>query len=217
MLVGGGSCNDSALGQACQEADALVAADGGAERLMRLGFTPDAVIGDMDSLSLKLKLSLPSHVIHEVSEQDSTDFEKCLSRVSAPEVLCFAFLGARVDHSLAALTVLARRSAQRCILVGGDDVIALAPPRMALTLPQGMRLSLWPLGAVAGESSGLRWPIAGLGFDPAETIGTSNEVTGPVSLSFDVPRMLLILPVAALCEVRRALAAAPGWGDPEQG
>ena len=82
ILVGGGDFLDADLRAACQSASARVAADGGAGRLMRLGFRPDAVIGDMDSLSPELRRRLDPDTIHEVDEQDSTDFEKCLRRIS---------------------------------------------------------------------------------------------------------------------------------------
>ena len=217
ILVGGGDFLDEDLHSACQSASALVAADGGAERLTRLGYRPDAVIGDMDSLSPELKPLLAPETVQEVTEQDSTDFEKCLRRISAPEILGFGFLGARVDHTVAALTVLATRFRQSCILVGREDVVALAPPRLALDLPSGMRLSLWPLGPVAGRSAGLRWPIEGLDFAPAGTIGTSNEVTGPVALEFEAPLMVLILPKEALPELRRAMARSPRWEGGAEG
>ena len=56
-----------------------------------------------------------------------------------------------------------------------------------------------------GRSSGLRWPIDGIGFSPSGRIGTSNEVTGPVTLAFDGPGMLVITPREALERVSRAL------------
>ena len=72
---------------------------------------------------------------------------------------------------------------------------------LELTLPVGSRFSLYPLGPVTGRSRGLRWPIDGLLLEPWGMIGTSNEVSGPVRLEVDQPRLLVILP-------RRAAAAA---------
>ena len=45
-----------------------------------------------------IQTQLAPGVLRPITEQDSTDFEKCLRRISAPEILGFGFLGARVDH-----------------------------------------------------------------------------------------------------------------------
>ena len=71
-----------------------------------------------------------------------------------------------------------------------------ARPRIGL--PRGTRLSLFPLGPVQGDSEGLRWPLAGLDFAPDGMIGTSNEVSGPVRLRMQAPKMLVILPIKSL-------------------
>ena len=61
------------------------------------------------------------------------------------------------------------------------------------------------MGPVKGTSTGLRWPIDGLDFAPDGMIGTSNEVTGPLHLTCDAPRMLVILPVRYLPEALHGL------------
>jgi thiamine pyrophosphokinase len=80
------------------------------------------------------------------------------------------------------------------------------PPRLAIDLPPGTRVSLFPMAPVTGRSEGLRWPIAGIPFAPAGRIGTSNEATGPVRLAMDGPGMIAVLPARAL----DALLAAEG-------
>ena len=58
-------------------------------------------------------------------------------------------------------------------------------------------------------SEGLRWPVAGLAFDPMGRIGTSNAATGgPVRVGFDAPRMLVILPAGLLGPVADRLRGA---------
>ena len=127
-----------------------------------------------------------------------------IDAISAPFILAAGFTGARLDHGLAAFHALVRHPGQRCILLGGQDICFLAPKILVLDVPKATRLSLFPLGPVAGRSTGLRWPINGLAFAPDRLIGTSNETIGPVRLSFDAPVMLVILPIDCL---RAALAA----------
>jgi thiamine pyrophosphokinase len=182
----------------------VVAADGGAIACLEAGIVPDAVIGDLDSLGGRAAL-IPEGRLHRVTEQDTTDFDKCLRHVAAPLVLAVGVTGPRLDHTLAVCTTLVARAAMRAIVVGETDLIFHAPPRLALDLPAGSRLSLFPMAPVTGRSEGLRWPIDGICFAPAGRIGTSNEVTGPVRLSFDGHGMLVITPRAALAQVSLAL------------
>lgn len=70
------------------------------------------------------------------------------------------------------------------------------PPALCLSLPQGSRFSLFPLGEVRARSRGLRWPLDGIGFAPGLRIGTSNAVSGPVEIEVSAPAMLAILPQA---------------------
>ncbi|MCL4189348.1 MAG: thiamine diphosphokinase [Rhodobacteraceae bacterium] len=212
-VVGGGQVAARRLAAALALAPVLVAADGGADRAVALGRLPDAVIGDLDSLGPRARAALPASRIHRIAEQETTDFEKCLRSIAAPFVLGVGLAGPRLDHLLAALNVLARHPGRRCVLMGAGDIAFLCPPQLALDLPAGMRLSLFPLGPVTGESAGLVWPLGGIGFAADGRVGTSNRVAGgEVRLSFSAPRMVVILPAAAL---RAALAAlAPGAVPP---
>ncbi len=207
VLIGGAPVSQTDLHWALERGDLAVAADGGAGALLDAGRMPDAVIGDMDSISEATRLRLPAARCHHVTEQDSTDFEKCLERIRAPVILGLGFLGGRTDHSLAALSCLVRRGA-RCLLIGPETVAFAAPEAIALDLPRGMWLSLFPFAAVTGRSEGLRWPIDGIGFAPSGAIGTSNEVTGPVRLGFDGPGMAVLLPSSAREAVLDALSSS---------
>lgn len=195
-LAGGGGFSLKLLETARKWAPRVVAADGGADRLLRLGVEPEAVIGDMDSITIKAQVRLRGRLF-PIREQVTTDFDKALRSVDAPFVLGVGFSGARLDHGLAVLNTLVRHKDRRCLLLSGQDVVFLAPREMALTLPKGSRLSLFPMGEVRGTSEGLRWPLNGLQFAPGGMIGTSNQVVGPVRLRFDADLMLVILPRSA--------------------
>jgi thiamine pyrophosphokinase len=211
-LLGGGALGRDDLADALALAPRLVAADGGAATALEAGHLPEAVYGDMDSLPPAARAAIPAARIHEIAEQDSTDFDKALRHIRAPVVLAAGFTGDRVDHELAVYHVLAARAATRCVVLGARDVILHAPPALALDLPPGTRLSLFPLGAVTGRGSGLRWPIEGLHFDPLGRIGTSNvAASGRVELAFDGPGMLLILPRRHLGAACTAVAQASVW------
>lgn len=211
-LVGGGPLAPDDLSQALALAPRLVAADGGAVAALDAGIVPEAVYGDMDSLGAAARARVPADRIHAIREQDSTDFDKALRHIRAPVVLAVGFTGARVDHELSVYHGLVARAETRCIVVGASDVVMHAPPRIALDLPQGTRLSLFPMSGVTGLSEGLEWPLAGHAFHPAIRIGTSNRTTGgTVTITMDAPGMLLILPRAHLPAVLTAYGAASLW------
>ncbi|SNS21619.1 thiamine diphosphokinase [Antarctobacter heliothermus] len=209
LLVGGGEVDQQVLAAALPAAGQVVAADGGAAQVLALGRMPDAVYGDMDSLAPEVQAQLDDGVLRAIPEQNSTDFDKCLRHIEAPLVFGYGFLGHRLDHQLAAMTVLVKHPDRRCLLIGAEDVVMVCPPHLSLDLPGGTRFSLYPMAPVTGRSNGLHWPIDGLAFTPAGTIGTSNTVDGPVRLHMDGPAMLLILPVACLSALLAGLADAP--------
>lgn len=217
-LLGGGVIGPTDLSTALGLAPRLVAADGGAAAALRAGHMPEAVYGDMDSLSPEARARIPTELVHAIPEQESTDFDKALRHIRAPVVLAAGFSGDRVDHELAVYHVLAARAETRCIVLGAQDVVLHAPPRLGLDLSAGTRLSLFPLNGVTGRSDGLAWPIDGLEFHPARRIGTSNMATGgAVTLAFDRPGMLLILPRSALGAVFDALRDVSVWSRTPDG
>jgi thiamine pyrophosphokinase len=212
-LVGGGPVTRGLLESARRRAPELVAADSGADRLLTLGLMPQAVIGDLDSLSNAGRAAVGEARLHHIPEQETTDFDKALRSIAAPFVLALGFAGARMDHGLAVLNALVRHRGTTCLVLGPQDVVFAAPPHLRLTLRPGDRLSLFPMAEVTGTSDGLRWPIAGLRFRPDGMIGTSNIVAEPeVSLSFDQPGMLVMLPRTRLDAALAALV--PGAPAP---
>lgn len=207
-LVGGGVASLADLAEALALAPTCVAADGGARLAVDAGVDIAAVIGDFDSIGAHLS-QIPIERRIEISEQDSTDFDKALRHISAPLVVAVGFTGGRLDHQLAALHVLVAYPDRPCVLIGETEVTFLCPPQVTLPLLEGDVVSLFPMAAVAGTSKGLSWEIEGLHFDPMVKIGTSNAALGPVALSMNAPAMLMVLPRARLQAITQLLACAP--------
>ena len=215
-VVGGGPVTRRDLTFAMARAPVVVAADGGADRVLAAGGMPAAVIGDLDSISYTARGAIAPERLFRIAEQATTDFDKVLRSVEAPFVLALGVTGARVDHSLAVLNALVRHRGSPCLVISGIDVIFHVPQAVEMSLKVGDRCSLFPMGAVTGTSRGLYWPIDGLQFAPDGVIGTSNRVSEPqVSLRFDQPGMLVIVPRARLDRVISALV--PKWRGPHRG
>lgn len=168
---------------------------------------PEAVIGDMDSLSDAGRTALDGR-IYAIPEQNSTDFDKALRSVSAPMVIGVGFLGDRLDHALAALHVLLKYRDTPVILLGEDDLLFIAPGHIQLELPVGMRFSLMPLPHARVDTRGLRWEVKDAAMSLTDFIGTSNEVAAQTVEIYAMGGLAVILPPEALDEVVRALTAA---------
>lgn len=201
-LIGGGEADPADIEAAIARAGATIAADGGANRFIP-GAAPrlDAVIGDMDSVQdLDAWRAQPDCRVVALPEQDTTDLEKCLYSVAAPLFLGVGFFGARLDHTLAALNLLAKRPDQRILLIGREDVCFLTPLCWRASLWPGARVSIFPLPTARGVASeGLRWPIDGLEFAIGDGTGVSNEaIAGEVTAVFESRRAAIILDRSAL-------------------
>ncbi len=196
-LVGGGPVAAKQLDLAVKLAPMVIAADSGINRAHAHNQMVHHVIGDMDSVDLLPIGDEPE--IHPISEQMSTDLDKCLYSTNAPFYLGVGFLGGRLDHQMAACHSLLKATDKNVMLLGERDICFLAPQKLEMTLPVGTRLSLFPMAEVTGKSIGLKWPINKYRFAPDVMIGTSNEVTKEnIRLEFDQRKMLLILPVRFL-------------------
>jgi thiamine pyrophosphokinase len=207
-LLGGGELSRDTVTDMLKLAPNLVATDGAARHALEMGLELKRVVGDMDSLDPATRAALPPEIIDEIPEQDSTDFDKALRTVHAPLILGVGFMGARLDHELACYNSLVRHPRQKCILVGEHDICFHLPETLALALPPGSRLSLFPMAGMVVDAEGLKYPVAGMRMSPWGLIGTSNEVTeGPVKVRADRPGLLVILPRALLGAAIRALVA----------
>ena len=68
-LIGGAQSGNDEISTAIRLAPRIVAADGGAAHVIAAGYRPERVIGDLDSLSDDLRVSL-ADVVEQVSEQE---------------------------------------------------------------------------------------------------------------------------------------------------
>ena len=207
-LIGGAGVKPETLDRALSHAPVLVAADGGAQAALSLGHRPAAVIGDMDSIDDVQTWQNSDIEMFELSEQDTTDFEKCLYSVRAPLILGCGFLGARTDHALAAMHALLHTPGRPVVLLGEADLVFPCPRLLELELEAGTTVSFYPLLPVTGTvSQGLRWSVADIALAPGGRIGTSNAATGGrVRAGFDGDGVLAILPLQTLDRVVAALS-----------
>ncbi len=174
MVVGGGESESQDLRDYAALVSQIVAADGGAKALRCAGIDPDFVIGDMDSIGADEREAF-ANVLHPITEQITTDFEKCVSRIEARLIYALGFSGGRVDHLLSVLNVMARYPDKRIVLVGSQDISIVVWGELDLNLSVGTRVSIMPLEKLSCKTRGLRWNLNGEELGPLGLISISNE------------------------------------------
>ena len=201
-LVGGGEGSVELLNNALRFAPTLVAADGGARLALSAGHRPRAVVGDFDSLG---DIDLDGLELVSLPDQNFTDFHKCLRAVEAPLFIGVGFLGGRIDHQLAAFSVLLG-DLRPVVLVSQRELAFVAPRKLMLELPLNSALALYPLISARLTTRGLLYPLDNAEVAPDGLISTSNEVVGRVEIETDRHAILVTAPLAALETVIGALS-----------
>lgn len=201
-LVGGGALDRKGVEAALRLAPKLVAADGAADRLWRMSYRPDLIVGDMDSIEDPAVWPERGADMMILREQDTTDFAKCLYSTSAPCYIGVGFTGARVDHMLAVFHAMLVYAEKRIVLVGEQEVITLLPQghRIVVEVGAGAPVSFYPLIPVSvRHTRGLRWQAGGLNMEIGRQIGTSNVADADeIEVAVETTGMLMFLPRTAL-------------------
>ena len=158
----------------------VIAADGGANQARNYGIEPDIIIGDFDSIADNDSFDVQKVLI---KDQSTTDLQKLLKVVSAPSVLGFGFLGARLDHSLASLYAIAQQDVSPVILIDTHDAVLHCCGDFTFMLPAGARISIWSYGVQHFVGSeGLEWSLDSLVFGANKGLGTSNRAIAGLGL-----------------------------------
>lgn len=173
----------------------VIAADGGARKAAEMGLAPDLVMGDGDSLdesAIEVLRSSGTEVELFPAEKDESDTElavrEAVARGARTIVILGAFGGARLDHALANIGLLAlpELEGRNVVLSDGRVTVRLIGTAdgagvARITGERGDLVSLFPLeGAVEGiATTGLRYPLNGESLRVGPSRGLSNELTAP--------------------------------------
>ena len=178
ILVGGSNINTNQFKRIYKK-HKIYAADGGANFLLSNGIDFEAVIGDMDSIDNQNMLSIKCEKKILISDQNTTDLQKCLLKIKSNIFIGFGFIDLRLDHTLASLSAINKEhSAEIIVLVGEIDTVVWIKGEWSCEIPFGTRLSIWPLGEQFFHgSTGLKYSLKDLTLHPLNLIGTSNETT----------------------------------------
>jgi thiamine pyrophosphokinase len=189
-----------------EDADLVIAADGGAIWLDELGRRPDRLVGDLDSVDASLveRLEAAGTVVdRHPAAKDESDTELamwCALDAGADEIVLVAALaGARLDHELANVLLLAHptlRGRDARILRGPTSLrVVHGGERLELDGGAGDLVTLLALGADASgvTTGGLRYPLRGEALGVGASRGVSNEVVElPASVALERGTLLVV-------------------------
>ena len=85
-----------------KESSSILACDGAADTLVDQGYTPDVILGDLDSLSDQSKIEYTDHIV-ETPDQSQNDLRKALDYAKGNNISDITIIGAsgkREDHMI---------------------------------------------------------------------------------------------------------------------
>ncbi len=186
--------------------DRVIGADGGAARAATLGWRPDLVVGDMDSLARPDAGTLAeSGVPFErwPAHKDQSDLEialrAALAQGEGPVVVLGALGGPRLDHALAAVWLLALPLAKGrdVTLLDGTGRVRLlrGPGELQLAGRRGDLVTLLPFGTPARgvRTIGLAYALVGETLAVGPSRGLSNvRVDERATVRLERGRLLIV-------------------------
>lgn len=189
VVVAGSSLSTGLEAERLDEADLLIAVDGGAGAVIATGLVPSVLIGDMDSISATARRDLEALgvevVLLEVAK-DETDTEAALRLAverGADEITVYGALGGpRIDHLVGNLLLLSSPwlADVAVRMVDGAHEVFLVKKDVVFGGRKGDVVSLLPLTPQVHNvrTSGLLYPLAGELLLQSATRTISNEMTG---------------------------------------
>jgi thiamine pyrophosphokinase len=170
-------------------ADLVIAADGGADALDRLGRRPDRLVGDLDSADPALVARLEAagtRIDRHPADKEASDTELAVRAALADGADAVDLLGAtggeRLDHELANLLLLADPAfgaVELRAVVGATTIrAARAGGEVAMHGVPGDLVTLLPIGGDASgvTTRGLRWPLDRATLRMGSSRGLSNAI-----------------------------------------
>jgi len=204
IFANGDLTHPNQIKQFIRPTDHIVCADGGTIHCLKLGITPNLVIGDLDST--------PPHIIEQLMNQqiaiqqyptdkDKTDLALALDwavEQHPQEVVLLTALGGRLDQMLANIMLLTQHNYTMVpvMLFDGNQTIRLLQAGQAVTIPgqPGDTLSLIPLTTVRGLTlTNVQWPLHKATTTLGSSLTISNTMlTTQATVEFDEGLMLVV-------------------------
>jgi thiamine pyrophosphokinase len=185
------------------DADYLIAADGGGLVLTAIGRAPQLLIGDLDSIddaSLSFFTASKTDIRRFPREKDETDLELALQAavsLGAHAIDLFCVLGGRWDHTLATIAMLSMPMLAhlRVRIYAEHQRIELIRTAAVIQGTVGDVVSLLPLTQTVNgiTTIGLEYPLTDATLYMEQSRGVSNVLTEPEARVTIADGLLLVI------------------------
>ncbi|MBW6472062.1 MAG: thiamine diphosphokinase [Anaerolineaceae bacterium] len=177
--------------QKINQADLLVAVDGGLMHLMNSGLTPHIIIGDLDSIDITDLDYFGQDSVDIIKfpiQKDETDLELAVDHVlnlGFEEILILGATGRRIDHFLVNFLFFSNPKYQDVdikILTKNSEVF-YCKSRQIIEGASGDIVSLIPISEIVSgvQTTGLMYPLDGEDLVRWKSRGISNQMTDPTA------------------------------------
>ena len=180
--------------------DTIICADGGANISKVLGFTPNYIIGDLDSIKKDIldfyKNNDETKIIHDAN-QNKTDLELALTlaeSLSPSEIIILGASGGRIDHTIANILSLTKVKPEiKTIIIDDYCSLELVENTTEIEGDKEDIISVIPLTDILDLNyTGFKWNVEKLD-TKLGWFGVSNKlVETNASISFSDGKILLI-------------------------
>lgn len=177
----------------------IIVADGAFNKLVKLDIIPNTIIGDLDSINMDLyeqyAYTNPNLEIIKIEEQETNDFEKCLTyslNKHFKNILVFGLHGGLLEHSLNNWSVLNKFSKRLNLCIYENNRYSFVIDEATqLHLDESEIVSLIPQTYLKVKTENLKWELnneyLGLGYRE----GARNVVVkSPITISMDSGSLL---------------------------
>lgn len=189
LIISGGSVTKELLTTTLSNTsfDNIIAADRGLEILDACKITPNYIIGDFDSVDLKLVNKYPNSKIIKLNpEKDFTDTHMAIKlaiEIKSTEIIILGAIGTRIDHTIANINVLKEclQKGIKCQILNDNNKIFLIEEDTIIKLEDQYKyVSLIPLTtqATGVTLTGFKYFLKNATLKIGESIGISNEQLG---------------------------------------
>lgn len=171
-----------------RNADQIICCDGSAKTLLKAGIVPDAIVGDLDSLSDEIA-GRYSDRLYPDDDQETNDLTKavnwCINK-GYKEIVILGATGKREDHTIGNISLLAEYAGKiEVIMVTDTGIISPHLKNCTVSSFPGQQVSVFSINPLTRiSSSGLKYKLSNLKLHNWWR-ATLNEATGDsVSLTF---------------------------------
>jgi thiamine pyrophosphokinase len=180
-----------------KNADRIICCDGSTEKLVLAGYTPDAIVGDMDSLSEELANTFADRIFRD-ENQDTNDLTKAVEwchEMNYNDIVIIGATGKREDHTIGNISLLAEYAKTINVKMVTDTGIFM-PFLKSCTVESfpGQQISLFSIDPETEiTSTGIKFPLKGIKISNW-WVATLNEALGTsFSLEFTTGRVIVYL------------------------